>query len=133
MTYSMRKLTDAEKEKFLKNNWWGILCFAGEEPYAIPVAYQYKMDTILLGFQAMGRKMGYINKSRNVCLTVCRPSSLASDPKQAYPYTTVIIEGTLEEITDRSKYGLPPLPEGVMVKLYTIKQKRVGTQKLEVK
>lgn len=132
MAYTMKELTDAEKEAFLKGNFWGILSFAGDEPYAIPVGYQYLKGDILLGFAPVGRKMEYVNKSRNVCLVLCQPTALSSDPKEAYPFTTVIIEGELEDITatDRASYGLPPLPAGVKVGLFRIKQKRVGTQKL---
>jgi len=132
MAYTMKELTDAEKEAFLKDNFWGILSFAGDEPYAIPVGYQYIKGDILLGFAPTGRKMEYVNKSRDICLVICRPTALSSDPKEAYPFTTVIIEGELEDITatDRASYGLPPLPAGVKVGLFRIKQKRVGTQEL---
>lgn len=71
MPYSMRALTDAEKEAFIKENFWGILTFAGEEPYAVPVGYQYIKGDVLLGFGPTGRKMEYVNRSRSVCLVVC--------------------------------------------------------------
>jgi len=128
----MKELTDAEKDAFLKDNFWGILSFAGDEPYAIPVGYQYRKGDVLLGWAPTGRKTEYVNKSRNVCLTICRSTTLSSDSKEAYPFTTVIIEGELEDITetDRASYGLPPLPAGAKVALYRLKQKRVGTQRL---
>ena len=132
MPYTMRELTDAEKEAFLKDNFWGILAFAGDKPYAIPVGYQYIKEDILLGFGPTGRKIEYINKSRNVCLTICKPTALSSSSAESYPFNTVIIEGELEDITaaDRAHYGLPPLPEGVKVGLFRLKQKSVGTQNL---
>jgi len=132
MGYNMRQLTDDEKEAFIKDNFWGVLSFSGGEPYAIPVGYQYIKGDVLLGFAPTGRKMEYVNKSRSVCLVLCRPTKLSSDSKESYPFTTVIIEGELEDITetDRASYGLPPLPEGVQVGLYRIKQKGVGTQHL---
>lgn len=37
MPYVKRELTDAEKETFLQENCVGILSFAGDEPYAIPL------------------------------------------------------------------------------------------------
>ena len=64
MPYSMTQLTDAEKDAFIKDNFWGVLSFAGEEPYAIPVGYQYIKGDILLGFGPTGRKQGYVEKSR---------------------------------------------------------------------
>ncbi len=130
MPYSMKELTDAEKDAFLKDNFWGTLSFAGDEPYAIPVGYQYIKGDMLLGFDPTGRKMEYVNKSRDICLVICRPAKLSSDSKESYPFTTVIIEGELEDITEteRASYGLPPLPAGAKVALYRLKQKRVGTQ-----
>ena len=130
MGYNMRPLTDAEKEEFLKKNYWGILSFAGAEPYAIPVGYQYVKGDILLGFAPTGRKIGYVNKSRSVCFVVCQPSKLSPESKEAYPYNTIIIEGELEDVTDRAYYGLPPLPEGYKGMSFRIKQKSVGTQEL---
>jgi len=132
MPFTFKQLTDAEKEAFLKDNWWGILSFAGDEPYALPMGYRYVKGDVLLGLAPPGRKMEYVNKSRNVCFVVCQPTALSSDSKEAHPFTTVIIEGELEDITetDRASYGLPPLPAGAKVALFRIKQKRVGTQKL---
>ena len=132
MGYNMRQLADAEKGAFIKDNFWGVLSFAGGEPYAIPVGYQYIKGDILLGFAPTGRKMEYVNKSRSVCLVICRPTKLSSDSKESYPFTTVIIEGELEDITeiDRASYGLPPLPEGYKGMSFRIKQKNVGTQEL---
>ena len=130
MGYNMRQLTDDEKEAFIKDNFWGILSFAGDEPYAIPVGYQYIKGDILLGFAPKGRKIGYVNKSRNVCLVICRPSKLSSSSQECYPYNTVIIEGELEDVTDRSYYGLPPLPEGYEGLAFRLKEKRAGTQEL---
>jgi len=127
MGYVMKPLTDVEKEEFLKSNYWGILSFAGNEPYAIPVGYQYVKGDILLGFQPVGRKQTYIDKSKKVCMVICRPSKLAAQSKDAYPYNTVIIEGELE-IIDRAKYGLPPVPAGYKGQSFRLKQKAIGTQ-----
>ena len=82
-------------------------------------------------FAPVGRKMEYVNKSRNVCFTICQPAAQSPDPRESYPFTSVIIEGELEDVTDVSQYGLKPLPAGVKLGLYTIKQKRVGTLKLD--
>ena len=132
MAYTMEELTDTEKETCLKDNRWGVLSFSGDEPYAIPVGYQYIKGDVLLGFALRGRKMDYFNKSRNVCLTICRPCAQTNDFADSYPFASIIIEGELKEVTDRAYYGLPPLPEGAKVASFTIKQKRVGTLKLGV-
>jgi len=75
MAFTMKELTDAEKEAFLKDNWWGMLSFAGDEPYALPMGYRNRKGDVLFGFAPTGRKMDYVNKSRNVCFTICRSGS----------------------------------------------------------
>ena len=136
MAYTMRELTDAEKEAFLRDNYWGVLSFTGDDPYAIPMGYTYKKGDVLVGFVPIGRKAEYVNKSRKVCFTICRPTVLcratpqSPDPDEAYPFNTVIIEGELEEVTDRAYYGLEPQAEGSKSGSFRIKQNRVGTQQL---
>ena len=131
MGYNMRPLTQAEKEEFLKKNYWGILSFVGSEPYAIPMGYQYIKGDILLGFSPKGRKTEYVNKSRSICFVVCQPSKLSPNSSEAYPYNTVVIEGELEDVTDRAYYELPPLPEDYKDSMaFRIKEKSVGTQEL---
>ena len=65
MAFTMKELTDAEKDAFIKDNFWGVLSFSGGEPYAIPVGCQYIKGDILLGFAPTGRKMEYVNKNRD--------------------------------------------------------------------
>ena len=136
MAYTVRELTDAEKEAFLTDNYWGVLSFAGDDPYGIPVGYMYRKGDVLMGLSPTGRKMEYVTKSRTVCFTICRPAALcrataqSPDPNEAYPFNTVIIEGELENVTDRAYYGLESQTEGFTGGLFRIKQKRVGTQQL---
>ena len=132
----MRELTDAEKEAFLTDIFWGILSFTGDDPYAIPIGYMYKKGDLLIGLSTTGRKIGYVNKNRKVCFTICQPTALcrataqSPDPIEACPFNNVIIEGELEDVTDRAYYGLEPQIEGFKGGLFRIKQKRVGTQQL---
>jgi nitroimidazol reductase NimA-like FMN-containing flavoprotein (pyridoxamine 5'-phosphate oxidase superfamily) len=130
MGFVMKPLTDAEKEAFLKANYWGTVSFDGGEPYALPMGYQYIKGDILLGMSPTGRKQTHLEKSKKVCLVICRPAKLAAKFEEAYPYQTVIIEGELEPV-DRTKYGLPPPPAGYKGLSFKIKQKRVGTQLLD--
>ncbi len=135
MPYTFRELTDAEKEALLTDNVWGILSFAGDVPYAIPVGYRYRKGYIIFGLDAKGRKMDYINKSRSACLVVCRPASLSLVRKEYHPLKTVIVEGELEDMaeTELAYYNMPSrLPEGVNVALFKMKPKRVGTQELDI-
>jgi len=132
MPFTFKQLTDAEKEEFLKNNFWGILSFAGDEPYALPIGYGYKKGAITMGFAISGRKGEYVKRSRNVCFTICTPAKVASDSNQgeAYPFTTVMIEGELRDMTDaeRESFGYPPARGGGTFGLFILEPKRVGTQ-----
>lgn len=104
-----RNLTDPEREDFLKSNQHGILAFGGGRPYAIPMGYQYRKGSILLGFVTADgkRKMEYLKQSPRVCFTVCRPRWTTEDLK--HPCTTVLAEGELEPIADRTAYDLPAI------------------------
>lgn len=127
-----RKLTGAEYEEFIGANRHGILAFGGRNPYAIPMGYMYRNGDILLGFltKPAGRKLRCLHRSRQVCFTICRPRWSTGDLKD--PCTTVIVEGTLEEVPDRTKYGLPgEVPDSLRkrgLKLMVIKAKRLGAR-----
>ncbi len=126
MAYPTKNLTDAEKEEFIKNNMHGILSFAGDDPYAIPLGYMYRKGDLLMGF-GPGRKKDYLKKSRKVCFTICRPRWFSPNFKESC--TTIIVEGQLEEVTDPSYYDVK-MPEGAVDShLYLIKPTNVGTRK----
>ena len=126
MAYPTRALTNDEREKFIKGNSHGILAFAGDDPYAIPLGYIYKKGDLLVGF-GPGKKMDYLKKSRKVCFSICRPRYLS--PKHKESCTTLIVNGLLEEITDLSQYDIK-LPEGsVDGHLYLIKPTSESTRK----
>jgi len=90
MAYPIKNLTDAEKEEFIKDNRHGILSFAGDDPYAIPLGYMYRKGDLLMGF-GPGRKMDYLKKSHKVCFTICRPRWFS--PKFKESCATLIVEG----------------------------------------
>ena len=125
MSY-FKKLSKNEIEKFIKNNQHGILSMAGEKPYALPMGYMYKRKTFLLGLMATGRKMKCLKKSKNICFTICMPRWFT--PKLKTPCTTLVIEGSLLEVTNRSYYGLKtPIPK--TVQLFKIKAAKMGARK----
>ena len=125
MSY-FKKLSKNEIEKFLKNNQHGILSMAGNNPYALPMGYMYKRKTILLGMVTTGRKMKYLKKSKNICFTICTPRWFT--PKLKIPCTTLVIEGSLEEIKNRSYYGLKTtIPK--TVQLYKLKASKMGARR----
>lgn len=71
--------------------------------------------------------MDYLKGNCNICFMICNPRWQTPDDKESC--ASVIIEGELEEVTDRSYYGLWSLPEGLKGMSARIKQKRVGTRK----
>jgi len=128
-----KNLSKNEIEKFLKNNQHGILSMAGNKPYALPMGYMYRRKTILLGLATTGsmvttgRKMKYLKKSKNICFTICKPRWYVDKLKD--PCTTLVIEGSLEEVKNRSYYGIKKIPENIQLKLYNIKVVKMGARK----
>lgn len=121
-----KKLTQNEVDKFFKNNRHGILSMAGDQPYALPIAYLYKRKTVILGMLRTGRKMKYFKKSKNICFTICKPRWEVPNLKN--PCTTLVIEGSLEQVNNKSYYGLKmPIPENSQ--LYKIKVSKLGARK----
>ena len=126
MAYPTRALSDTERAKLIKGNSHGILSFAGDEPYAIPLGYIYKKGDLLVGF-GPGKKMDYLEKSRKVCFTICRPRYLS--PKYKESCTTLIVDGLLEDVADPSYYDIK-MPEGsVDAHIYLIKPTSESTRK----
>ena len=126
MAAKNRKLSKEEIDKFLKNNSRGVLAFDGDTPYCLPMGYLYKRKAILLGMYPTGRKAKYLEKSRKVCFTVYK--ARAETPDLKTPCTSLVIEGTLEEVTNRSYYGIKrDIPEGLV--LYRIKAGKMGARK----
>ena len=128
-----KSLTKSEIDTFLRNNQHGILALAGNKPYALPMGYMYKRKAILLGLATAGsmvttgRKMNYLQESKQVCFTVCKPRWYGETVKT--PCTTLIIEGSLEEVTNRSYYGIKKIPQTAQLKLYKIKVAKMGARK----
>ena len=128
-----KNLTEREIDTFLKSNQHGILAMAGDKPYALPMGYLYKRKAILLGLATAGgmvttgRKMKYLTKSKQVCFTVCQPRWYGEKLKT--PCTTLIIEGSLEEVRNRSYYGITKIPQTAQLKLYRIKVAKRGARK----
>lgn len=120
-----RELTEAEREEFVLNNNHGFLAFAGDKPYTVPVAYFYRKGAFIIGLATPGRKMGYLQKSRNVCFTISRPT-VETGFKQ--PCTGVMVEGKLEELTEREYYGFGSQPAGGGGILFKIEVDKIGSR-----
>ena len=103
MSYG-KKLTNAELIGFLNANRHGILSFAGKTPYALPMGYLYREKTLLLCLTDEGKKMERLRKNKAVCYTICKPRW--ETEKLKTPCTSVVIEGKLEAVKDKSVYGL---------------------------
>ena len=119
--FGYRELTDAERDQFLKDHVHGILSFSDGAAYAIPLGYFYRKGDLLLGLTKPGRKIDCVQKSPKVCFTICRPRWQTPDLKGSC--ITAVVEGELEELTDRSYYGLKPLPEAIASRVITFRIK----------
>jgi len=130
MPNGKRELTEAEKEAFITENRFGVLAFAGDKPYAIPVAYKYIKGTMVFAMLRAGRKMGYIKKNPNVCFNIWQMGAQSTTPSlKEQRYSSVILEGELEEVTatEWSHYELPTPPEGVDLVAFKLKLNTLGT------
>jgi len=127
----MRALTEDEKEAFLKDNHGGVLAFAGDKPYCIPIHYAYVKGTVVFEMLRAGRKMEYINKSRKVCFSVWQEAAQSNVPSlKKERHSSVILEGELEEVTKDKwdYYELPKgVPEGIDLVGWILKVNTVGT------
>lgn len=125
-----RELTEADREEFILNNNHGFLAFAGVTPYTVPVAYFYRKGTFIIGLATPGRKMDYLEKSRKVCFTISKPTVETGFKESC---TGVMVEGELEELTDRAYYGFGPRPAGGSGILFKIRVDKIGSRKCTVK
>jgi nitroimidazol reductase NimA-like FMN-containing flavoprotein (pyridoxamine 5'-phosphate oxidase superfamily) len=121
-----KNLTRQQTEHFLKENQYGILSFAGETPYALPMGYFYKRKTILVGLTTTGKKTEYLKNSTRICFTISKPRWLV--PELKVPCTSVVVEGTLVEVSNRSYYGIKS-PPSADLQLYRIKVSSMGARK----
>ncbi len=128
----VRELTDAERAAFIADVRIGTLAFAGDKPYAVPLGSRYAKGTVLIDMaRRPGEKWDYVNKSHSVCWVMWQYGKDSNVPSlKEHWYTSVIIEGKLEEITDDkwSYYELPPKPEGVDLVAFALKTTTVGTK-----
>ena len=125
-----REITDTEREAFIAANKFGVLCFAGTKPYAVPVAYKYFKGAIIFMMQRAGRKLGYIEKNKNVCFNIWQMGDQCTVPGlKELRYVSVLLEGDLQEILpgpEWTKYELPP-PRGISSVAFKLNTTAVGT------
>lgn len=96
---NVRSIERSEIDDFLKKQRVGLLSLTdGQTSYAIPLAYSYDGENIYLTMGAKGRKMDYINKSKNVCFNVYWVPEGFGTGKMSW--TSVICDGVLERLTD---------------------------------
>ncbi len=127
-----RELTDAERGAFMADNRFAAVAFAGDKPYVITLAYRYVKGTVVLTMaRTTGRKWSCINKNPSVCVHVWQLGEQSNVPSlKEQQYSSVILEGKLEEVPDDklSYYELPPKPEGVDLVWFALKTTAVGTK-----
>ena len=105
MTIYTAELTEREIDELLiEGTGTGMLAFAGDDPYVIPMGNTYRRGDVLIGLitKPYGRKMQCLEQNPKICYTFCRTRAQTNLKK---PCTTVVMEGVLEKVTDRDYYG----------------------------
>jgi len=129
MPYEKKELTEEERDAFIAANRFGVLALGGDKPYAIPVAYKYFKGALVIVMMRAGRKMDYINTSRNACFNIWQMGDQTTvDSLKDLRYISVLLEGELEEITgsDWAYYELPTPPEGIDLAAWRLKTTNIG-------
>ncbi len=132
----VRELTDAERDAFISDVRIGTLAFAGDKPYALPLGSKYAKGTVLIDMaRRPGEKWDCVNKSRTVCWVMWQYGKDSNVPSlKEQQYTSVIIKGELEEVTDDkySYYELPSTPASSAVAWFALKTSSVGTKTVKL-
>jgi nitroimidazol reductase NimA-like FMN-containing flavoprotein (pyridoxamine 5'-phosphate oxidase superfamily) len=105
-------MSESEVDAFLDSEGHGVLAFAGESPYAIPMSYGYDADDRLLYMQLSrfdgSEKHARLDDSKTVSLVV----SQYERPDQ---WQSVIVDGTLTRLPpddDRTQAALDAFTDG---------------------
>ncbi len=98
MKREIKTMSKDEINDFLSKQKIGVLSLSEKDSsYAIPLAYSYDEENIYLTLGPQGRKMGCIQKNKNVCFVVYdQPPSQGGMPG----WTSIICNGVIERITD---------------------------------
>jgi uncharacterized protein len=98
------KMTGEEISMLLKEAPVGHLGLAYEnQPYVVPLNYLYVDGAIYFHCAPKGRKIDYIKANSRACFQVGRYGGLISSDNACshnYQFSSVILEGTIEEVTD---------------------------------
>jgi hypothetical protein len=120
------KMTSEEINALLLEMPVGHLGLAYEsQPYIVPLNYLYSDGAIYFHCALKGRKIDYIKANSRVCFQVGRYGGLITSDSACshnYQFSSVIVEGTIEEVTDVgaketalrgivAKYGDPAIAE----------------------
>jgi uncharacterized protein len=120
------KMTGEEINTLLSEAPVGHLGLAYEnQPYIVPLNYLYSDGALYFHCALNGRKIDYIKANSKACFQVGRYEGLITSDSACshnYQFSSVILEGTIEEVTDVeaketalrgivAKYGDPALAE----------------------
>lgn len=93
---SPTRMTDDEIDSFLQSEGYGVLAFAGEPPYAVPISYGFDPANQLLYVQLSrydgSEKRARLTESSEVSLVVTRY-------RRPDKWRSVVVDGTVERLT----------------------------------
>lgn len=96
----IHELTVAECRDVLSRSTLARLaCSRADQPYVVPVSFGYDVEHhCLFSFSAVGTKVLWMRENPKVCVEV-------EDVVDSLHWTTVIIQGRYEELTDSADHG----------------------------
>lgn len=93
----IRNLERQECLEFLKHTGLGRLgCANKNQPYVIPIYFAYESEQ-LFGFSTDGQKIRWMRENPLVCV-------LSDDIKSEHEWTSVLVMGRYEELSDHPQY-----------------------------
>lgn len=93
----IRNLERRECLEFLKLTGFGRLgCVGKNQPYVVPIYFAYESEQ-LFGFSTDGQKIRWMRENPLVCV-------LSDDIKSEHAWTSVLVMGRYEELSDHPQY-----------------------------
>jgi nitroimidazol reductase NimA-like FMN-containing flavoprotein (pyridoxamine 5'-phosphate oxidase superfamily) len=95
----IHELTPTECREILsRTNLARLACSHADQPYVVPVSFEYDRDTdCLFSFSMVGTKVEWMRENPKVCVEV-------EDVGDRFHWTTILIFGRYDEIVDSAEH-----------------------------
>jgi nitroimidazol reductase NimA-like FMN-containing flavoprotein (pyridoxamine 5'-phosphate oxidase superfamily) len=86
------------REILSRTNIARLACSHGDQPYVVPVSFEYDRETdCLFSFSMVGRKVEWMRENPKVCVEV-------EDVGDRFHWTSVVVLGRYEELVDSTEH-----------------------------